>query len=708
MRIHARRVSKWLRSSIKTISPRGRLDKILVLSLILVLLVRGGVEQNPGPTCTRVHYKMKYLAALPRRKSELGRIEISRRRRSDQQQVLAAINNLNKTISRLCWAICRTKVSSKPANEAPGSQQTSRVQCRLDEAQPYPPCHASKETSFQPVEELDFDNVNVSSSSCGSTPFDSFEQYEPPSDGNGSDKKDTKRCDSCQEDKGSTRETNNRGGTLSSLTGGSSGGDRGRDDDDDKKKQTEKGKEPDDACDDSDDDNKNPDDQEKQKENQEEELDETTLESSSRPEISENLTTVAYSLAAKEPHQSEIDEAIVNQVDVMLSSDRSHVTKYQEPGKASSQDEVQWQSPCAEQASGQSYDDLNQPSAQDAEPGSSPSERDIHEHQPDVSETEPSSLLNGDHLSTSCAGSTTQFHSDQAHPAVEDRDCHQLAPSPRMCRYLEVLRSLFQALAEESNRFMTLLPGRIRRLEHISNTASVLLYLMNIVFSRASETTKCPERRRSALQVIFQILRVVLNCCSDSGSAAATGSCNEQRAVVDDVPDRAGSNPHHPFLFHPGHLSRSVYPSGQSRHSPGSSRCYAVDLPPESKNESRHGHNDETLCRRAVGNRRKSFETCSPRCECGGRSHLCPSSGVGSWKVCGTDPPRHLCPCPSTACQSHLHGERRQSTSSEEDGTGGMLKVSRTKPRNGIEMCLLFFKVCNAASPCSLGISILV
>lgn len=74
IRILARQVST---SSLSTTSPSSRLGKLFILSLILVLLLRGGVEQNPGPrNITRVHYKIKQHA-LPRRKSELGRLGIS-------------------------------------------------------------------------------------------------------------------------------------------------------------------------------------------------------------------------------------------------------------------------------------------------------------------------------------------------------------------------------------------------------------------------------------------------------------------------------------------------------------------------------------------------------------------------------------------------------------------------------------------------------
>ena len=751
IRILGRQVSS---SSLSTMSPSGRLGKIFILLLILVLLLRGGVEQNPGPrNITRVHYKINQHA-LPRRKSELGRLGISRTPKSEQAQIVSAIMNMNRTISKLCSIISRTSDSNYEANEAPRSLTTS-ARCCHEAGQPDPSCpdpvKREKAAGVQPVAEPDFyKESNSLSSRYDSIPSDSLD-HEQPLDGNDSDQKDCQHCDNGSREKGSTRGTNSGGGGFSSLTGGSSGGDKSGDDDDDEKKRKGKGKEPDDRRDGN---GKSPKDDEEDEENQSEELGKNTPESSTQPGMSENtITDVAG--------ETDMDGTLLNQAGVGDSTsadgeDRLLIRK--EPNQHSPPGDMQMQSPsnelsgdidslarhdvdepsakapepatCLDEPSAQAPEPAtclgepsaqapeaatcldeplapdpepatcqNEPSAQDPEPATCLNEPSAQAPEPatclgepsapdpepatcleqrlDTSETEPRSLQNGE-LQSPCAGGTGQHRQDQAPAASDAEERDQRVPA-----YLAFLRQLFQAFIAQFNRCLTLFSSRIRRLENIRYRASVLFHLMDVAFNRASESTGCPEMLRSARRLFFEAVRMVVACGEEAGGSAAVAGTSSCRGQGTTVSDRIGSNPPNPQPllrpFRPG--GDDVSHSRDQRGRPSGSCVTVVDLLPKPPGRTMHGSNDReaAFCHSAAAHK---CETCSPRREYGGRSHFCPSSGVGSWKDCGTDPPQHPSPSSSSLQPPHSHGGRRESTSSEEAEAETQLEVSGAEGKN--------------------------
>ena len=720
IRIQARKVSRWQRSAslLSTTSSSGRLGKIFILLLILVLLLRGGVEQNPGPrNITRVHYKIKQHA-LPRRKSELGRrgrLEISRTTKSEQAQIVSAIMNMNRTISRLCSIISRASDSNYEASKAPGSLTTS-ARCCHEAGQPDPSCpdpvKREKAVGVQPVAEPDFYKASDSlSSRYDSIPLDSLD-HEQPLDGNDSDKKDCQHRDNRSREKGSTRGTNSGGGGFSSLTGGSSGGDKGGDDDDDEKKRKGKGKEPDDRRDGN---GKSANDDE---ENQSEELGKNTPESSTQPGMSENpITDVAgetdrllnqaevrdstsadgedHVSIRKEPSQhSPLGDTQRQSPSNELLGDLGSLARHgvdeplaQAPEPATCLDEPSAQAPepatCLDEPSAQAPEPatcLDEPSAQAPEPATcldEPSAQDPEpatclEQRPDTSETEPRSLQNGE-LQSRCVGGTGQHRQDQV-PAASDAEEHDQRVTP----YLAFLRQLLQGFIAQSNRCLTLFPSRIRHLENIRYRASVLLHLMDVVFNRASESTVCPEMLRPARRLFFEAVRMFVTRGEEAGGSAAAAGTSSCRGQGTTVSDRTGSNPPNPQPllrpFRPGGDDGS-HPRDQ-RGRPSGSCVTVVDLLPKGPGRTMHGSNDReaAFCHSAAAHK---CETCSPRLEYGGRSHFCPSSGVGSWKDCGTDPPQHPSPSSSSSLQPpHSHGGRRESTSSEEAEAQTLLEVS--------------------------------
>ena len=688
IRILARQVST---SSLSTTSPSGRLGKIFILSLILVLLLRGGVEQNTGPRNTRrVHYKIKQHA-LPRRKSEFGRLGISGITKSEQAQIVSAIMNMNRTISKLCSIISRASDSNYEASEVPGSLTTS-ARCCHEAGQPDPSCpdpvKREKAAGVQPVAEPDFYKA---SDSLSSIPSDSLD-HEQPLDGNDSDQKDCQHRDNRSREKGSTRGTNSGGGGFSSLTGGSSGGDKGGDDDDNEKKRKGKGKEPDDRRDGN---GKSANDDEEDEENQSEELGKKTPESSTQPRMSEiSITDVA----------GEIDR-LLNQAEVGDSTsadgeDRVSIGK--EPSQHLAPGDTQMQSPSNElsgdigslarhdvdEPSAQAPEPatcLDEPSAQAPEPATCLGEPSASDPEPatcleqrlDTSETEPRSPQNGE-LQSPCVGGTGQHRQDQA-PAASDAEEHD----QRVPAYLAFLRQLFQAFIAESTRCLTLFSSRIRRLKNIRYLASVLLHLMDVVFKRASESTGCPEMLRSARRLFFEAVRMVVTCGEEAGGSAAAAGTSSCRGQGKTVSDRTGSNPPNPQPllrpFQPG--GDDVSHSRDQRGRPSGSCVTVVDLLPKPPGRTMHGSNDReaAFCHSAAAHK---CETCSPRREYGGRSHFCPSSGVGSWKDCGTDPPQHPSPSSSFLQPPHSHGGRRESTSSEEAEAETQLEVSGAEGKN--------------------------
>ena len=688
------------------------------------------MEQNPGPRNTRrVHYKINQHA-LPRRKSELGRLGISGITKSEQAQIVSAIMNMNRTISKLCSIISRASDSNYEVSEAPGSLTTS-ARCCHEAGQPDPSCpdpvKREKGAGVQPVAEPDFYKA---SDSLSSIPSDSLD-HEQPLDGNDSDQKDCQHRDNRSREKGSTRGTNCGGGGFSSLTGGSSGGDKGGDDDDNEKKRKGKGKEPDDRRDGN---GKSANDDEED-ENQSEEFGKNAPESSTQPGMSENpITDVAGEtdmdgtllnqaevgdstsadgedrlLIRKEPNQhSPLGDTQRQSPSNELSGDIGSLARHdvdepsaQAPEPATCLDEPSAQAPepatclgepsaqapetatcldeplapdpepatCLNEASAQAPEPatcldepsaqapepatcLGEPSAPDPEPATCLGELSAQDPEPatcleqrlDTSETEPRSLQNGE-LQSPCVGGTGQHRQDQA-PAASDAEEHD----QRVPAYLAFLRQLFQAFIAESNRCLTLFPSRIRRLENIRYRASVLLHLMDVVFNRASESTGCPEMLRSARRLFFEAVGMVVTCGEEAGGSAAVAGTSSCRGQGTTVSDRTGSNPPNPQPllrpFQPGGDDGSH--SRDQRGRPSGSCVTVVDLLPKPPGRTMHGSNDReaAFCHSAAAHK---CETCSPRREYGGRSHFCPSSGVGSWKDCGTDPPQHPSPSSSSA-----------------------------------------------------------
>ena len=329
---------------------------------------------------------------------------------------------------------------------------------------------------------------------------------------------------------------------------------------------------------------------------------------------------------------------------------------------------------CLGEASAQSPEPatcMDEPSAPDPEPAT------CLEQRPDTSETEPCSPQNGE-LQSRCIGGTGQHRQDQA-PAASDAEKHD----QRVPAYLAFLRQLFQAFIAESTRCLTLFSSRIRRLENIRYRASVLLHLIDVVFKRASESTGCPEMLRSARRLFFEAVRMVVTCGEEAGGSAAAAGTSSCRGQGTTVSDRIGSNPPNPQPllrpFRPGGDDGS-HPRGQ-RGRPSGSCVTVVDLLPKPPGRTMHGSNDReaAFCHSAAAHK---CETCSPRREYGGRSHFCPSSGVGSWKDCGTDPPQHPSPSSSSLQPPHSHGGRRESTSSEEAEAETQLEVSGAEGKN--------------------------
>ncbi|XP_070188615.1 serine-rich adhesin for platelets-like [Littorina saxatilis] len=93
-RMHARLVYKWKKTFMTTVCPTDRPGKVFILSLILVLLLRGGVEPNPGPQITRTHHKHKVSLAMPRRRSELkGLTTQPKRIKTELALIMSAMKN---------------------------------------------------------------------------------------------------------------------------------------------------------------------------------------------------------------------------------------------------------------------------------------------------------------------------------------------------------------------------------------------------------------------------------------------------------------------------------------------------------------------------------------------------------------------------------------------------------------------------------------
>ena len=350
----------------------------------------------------------------------------------------------------------------------------------------------------------------------------------------------------------------------------------------------------------------------------------------------------------------------------------------QAPEPASCMDEPSAPDPepatCLGEASAQAPEPAtcqHEPSAPDPEPAT------CLEQRPDTSETEPCSPQNGE-LQSPCVGGTGQHRQDQT-PAASDAEEHD----QRVPAYLAFLRQLLQAFIAESTRCLTLFSSRIRRLENIRYRASVLLHLMDVVFKRASESTGCPEMLRSARRLFFEAVRMVVTCGEEAGGSAAAAGTSSCRGQGTTVSDRIGSNPPNPQpLLRP---FRSGGDDGShsrdQRGRPSGSCVTVVDLLPKPPGRTMHGSNDReaAFCHSAAAHK---CETCSPRREYGGRSHFCPSSGVGSWKDCGTDPPQHPSPSSSSLQPPHSHGGRRESTSSEEAEAETQLEVSGAEGKN--------------------------
>ena len=241
LRMHARELTKPCKTAAHDGVGNGWMGKghyLLAANVILLLLQRAGVEQNPGPGM-RAYHKRKPVQALPRRRFKLISSLPTRSNKSELKQIMSAINNLQMTISRQGGLI---PVNQTETSSSRGSSPACCVPLEASDKQ------ATGDDDYgrvsQSTSDSDYDIAGFSSLKFGIQ----LRCTDVPSDGNGGDSKegDSSTDRRPAEDQGTVPAhvqgaSGGQGGPSSLACSGSSGGGHGddEDEDDEKKRRSE-------------------------------------------------------------------------------------------------------------------------------------------------------------------------------------------------------------------------------------------------------------------------------------------------------------------------------------------------------------------------------------------------------------------------------------------------------------------------------------